>query len=729
MKKVLFSFLIVLCLMLAFTTLASSGTLSQGGYDDGGGGYCPPGGGCDGGDDDDDDDGDGDPIDPPDNGQSNPECCTGGQSCFCSSFGCCSGLICCGGICTSSCVSCDDGRCDPSESCLSCPEDCNCCPVENDCYSGSDCCSGYCCQGECSSEECGGECFSDGETCSYGSDCCGGYCCDGQCSSSSCCEENGLTCSSDDECCSGACCDGTCQEECDSVCSVSGESCESQGCCAGLHCCANNVCQEYCCTPKNSACPSEYPCCPGYICCHGKCTKGVSAACSEDDDCCTDYCCEGVCSATPCCQKTGESCEDGCCDGLSCCDGACKSSCCRESGEDCLAGNDCCSGYCCNGFCQSTDCGGSCSLGETSSCGSHGVCSGVNQECQNGEWPGCAYGQIPGYEQSEKSCDDGLDNDCDGLVDCEGPDPDCAVSHASLGCYGGYGDLDVYWFDSCGMAQDKKEDCTDGNPCTFDSCSEGKCFHEEKTECFDGDSCCPQGCSSSEDSDCKICSSPEDCGDYNECTEDTCEQGTCRNTWFECGEEDGCCGPSCDHTTDPDCQEVIENTPSVVLIHSPEINSEFKTEKLGELIDLKFAVLDSEDEYLKCFYKVDNDNNWHEITEVVIHNNTNLSVSVLVISTQPSEKEKHEITMRCDDGSEQMSEPVVREFYLKRPIGSQAPGPGEENKSYPSSEEPAPGSSGNSFEDNIVFLVLGGLVFLLFALVVIAVIVKKRKTS
>jgi hypothetical protein len=80
-----------------------------------------------------------------------------------------------------------------------------------------------------------------------------------------------------------------------------------------------------------------------------------------------------------------------------------------------------------------------------------GVCAGCMQSCADYTWPGCDYSSLPDYELAETNSTDGLDNDCDGLVDDE--DPSCreqlkgmvsywkmdeTVSGAVVDCYGSH---------------------------------------------------------------------------------------------------------------------------------------------------------------------------------------------------------------------------------------------------------------------------------------------------
>jgi len=58
-----------------------------------------------------------------------------------------------------------------------------------------------------------------------------------------------------------------------------------------------------------------------------------------------------------------------------------------------------------------------CTVGETRPCpNQQGVCEGSIQTCVDGVWTDCDGSGVPNYENPEVSCD-GLDNDCNGVVD------------------------------------------------------------------------------------------------------------------------------------------------------------------------------------------------------------------------------------------------------------------------------------------------------------------------
>ncbi len=76
---------------------------------------------------------------------------------------------------------------------------------------------------------------------------------------------------------------------------------------------------------------------------------------------------------------------------------------------------------------------GECLESSTQSCGNNvGVCTGAIQTCtSSGTWGACNFG--PTYESSETLCSDGLDNDCNGVVDS------CAPVQSGGGSSGGGG--------------------------------------------------------------------------------------------------------------------------------------------------------------------------------------------------------------------------------------------------------------------------------------------------
>ncbi len=117
-------------------------------------------------------------------------------------------------------------------------------------------------------------------------------------------------------------------------------------------------------------------------------------------------------------------CDDGDCAGAAHCEACCEAAgSCREATEaDCLGTTDTPMGV-------GTDCGGT-----EACCVSAGTCDNLNAPCclSRGGTP-LGPGTSCPPPTSESDCSDGLDNDCDGKVDCE-DDTDCFADPACLPC-------------------------------------------------------------------------------------------------------------------------------------------------------------------------------------------------------------------------------------------------------------------------------------------------------
>jgi len=217
-------------------------------------------------------------------------------------------------------------------------------------------------------------------------------------------------------------------------------------------------------------------------CVYGGDVQVVNAdPCDEDPDCddgefCNgiETCVEGACQAAidPCpgqtCDEDGDTCVeclvDGDCDDRLYCNGAetCVGGTCQEgSTVDCNDGISCTADSC-N---ETTD---SCDyVPNDSFCDDGLFCTGTEKcdpakDCQPGTGDPCPEGQTCDEESdtcctpSEQTCDDGLDNDCDGDADCDDLE-DCAGDPA---CCGSRGD-----------------DCTSNDQCCSNKCRKrrGKC--------------------------------------------------------------------------------------------------------------------------------------------------------------------------------------------------------------------------------------------------------------
>ncbi len=131
------------------------------------------------------------------------------------------------------------------------------------------------------------------------------------------------------------------------------------------------------------------------------------------------------------------------------------------------------------------------------------VCPHPERDCDD-ERPDVNPGEREG-PLGDPTCADGLDNNCDGLVDA-----------ADAGCYECFYD----------------EDCDDENPCTEDQCDGGVCSHVATTQ---------------------------PCDDHNACTVgDICSRGTCvGGPSLACDDEDACTTDACDPVVGCVHEEVI----------------------------------------------------------------------------------------------------------------------------------------------------------------------------
>ncbi len=151
----------------------------------------------------------------------------------------------------------------------------------------------------------------------------------------------------------------------------------------------------------------------------------------------------------------------------------------------------------------------------------------------------------PGCPATETSCTDGIDDDCDGQLDCA--DPDCL----DVACDDGSACTDGEVCRADGTCGADPIDCDDGDPCTDDDCQpEFGCVHANNTEpCDDGfwcngdDTCrdglcqdhgaapCPAFCNESAMA-CEECMVDADCG------------APTTGAWGTCGGFSGTCGES-----------------------------------------------------------------------------------------------------------------------------------------------------------------------------------------
>lgn len=206
----------------------------------------------------------------------------------------------------------------------------------------------------------------------------------------------------------------------------------------------------------------------------------------------------------------------------------------------------------------SIDTGCDCLPGDVIACAnSFGVCGNTTQTCVNGTLTTCGYTDIPNFEGTERTCDDGLDNDCDNSTDSG--DDDCFVTSSICNrdevCDYDRGEDQNNCADDCDAActnslKDAFEEGIDcGGPCSS-SCSNanvcevnGVCetsYGETSSNCNEDCYCGDSVCDSSEDE----LSCPDDCSgiDSSYCGDGYCDSLT---------EDDSTCPSDCSDGSAP----------------------------------------------------------------------------------------------------------------------------------------------------------------------------------
>ncbi len=394
-------------------------------------------------------------------------------------------------------------------------------------------CSEYndaCNLGKCDNEK--GECFKkpkivsipcdDGEWCTLEDHCDGkGICIGGK-----------KRICPDDNCKVGQCDDG--DNSCKKVPAAAGVLCDDGNKCTGTDkcdaaskcvgsspkSCPNAACKlGYCDTQSGdcklksdkdgTVCNDGNACTDKDACKAGSCTGGSPKTCTGDA-CNTGSCntSSGVCEKKP--KSNGTSCTDNqaCTDKDTCQAGVCKPgayTCDCTVNNDCNDKNGCTKDVCATvsgkKVCQNTvnkgiKCDDKKNCTKSDACDSKGVCVGQvvkcndNNQCTN-DFCDTSNGNCVYKNQSGKGCSDG--NPCTSGDKCD----------SKSKCVG------------------KNIVCNDGNACTNDSCSKGKCVYAPKSggSCSDGNICTVSDtCASG-----KCAGKAKDCNDGNHCTTDSCD--------------------------------------------------------------------------------------------------------------------------------------------------------------------------------------------------------------
>ncbi|MBI5369805.1 hypothetical protein HZA85_01250 [Candidatus Uhrbacteria bacterium] len=342
------------------------------------------------------------------------------------------------------------------------------------------------------------------------------------------------------------------------------------GACAGVPivCDDKNPCTADTCNPKtgcvfqqenNVPCDDNNACTSADQCASGIC-KGSPINCGDGNSCTVDSCDkQSGCYSTPAVNNTTCSDGDGCTLKDVCIDSVCKSGAKKNCDDNNVCTNDACDSsdgqclhevlpgihYCDdNNACTNTD---TCKLG---------VCTGKIVQCYDGNdctldtcdmKAGCLF-----LAQDKAPCDDGnkctLGDIC-AQTKCEGKVISCDDGNV---CTNDTCDPAV---GACNHTAATGYYCNDGNACTIGDVCEGATCVGKTLACTDGNPCTDDSCNPK--TGCFFVPTPNaPCNDGNLCTkDDICNQSVCVGKPISCDDSNSCTLDSCDKTTGV-CQNV-----------------------------------------------------------------------------------------------------------------------------------------------------------------------------
>jgi uncharacterized repeat protein (TIGR01451 family) len=392
----------------------------------------------------------------------------------CNDGNACTTDSCSAGVCTTSAI----------EGCVPCAGD-------GDCNDGNACTTDFCFAGACQAAPIGGcvPCATDGD-CNDGNACTTDSCSAGACTATP--IEGCVPCTVDGDCNDGnACTTDSCSAGACTASPIEGcVPCAADGDCNDGNACTTDFCFAGACqaAPIDGCvpCTTDGDCNDGNACTTDSCSAGACTAtpidgcvpcaadgdCNDGNACTTDSCSAGACTTTPidgCILCTTDA---DCSDGNGCTIDVCGGETCLPSqpiegcvpcstGADCDDHNPCTDDVCSvDGVCDSTAIEGCVPCATDADCADDDACTsnvcGADGSCVVTAIPGCIPCTVDadcndGNEcttdsciagactsmpiegctvcvPSPEICNDGIDNDCDGLIDCA--DDNCANAPA-----------------------------------------------------------------------------------------------------------------------------------------------------------------------------------------------------------------------------------------------------------------------------------------------------------